>query len=1047
MKDKFVYCLIVFSLWIATGAQAQVVLNPNATRVVGHPQVPLFSLAPNLVEGRELHSPTAVAVDTSVQPSPLYVSDRQNNRVLAWRDAARFSTGARADLVIGQRDRFTTFSQGPGGSFSTGLNQPTGLVVDAKGNLYVVDGGNNRILRFPQPFMQTGDLLPDLVIGQTSFNTRDPNTGGVSARTLFFSVSSTLFTSYPTFDAQGNLYVPDPGNNRVLRFPASVLGPGAGNAPPADLVIGQQDFVSNQNNNQSGDPANRTALFQPSGVAVDPAGRLYVSDGTGTSSTIGGRVVVFVPPFNNQAAAARFIGVVPPSQPTPPPVSDFRLNAPEGLFMIGSNLGVVDAGNHRILIYRPFEQWTSDTLTQPALALIGQPQFSVRQPNEGLFGARPDSLASPLHATFAANELFVADAGNNRVLVFDFPGGSVPVAGATATRVLGQDKLDTNAPNLIEGREFRFTLETSQGTAADAGLAIDLKSDPPHLYVADPFNNRVLGFRDIRKLRPGDKADLVIGQVDFTYSLINSPSGDPNRPNDTGLFSPSGVAVDADGNVWVADTGNGRVLRFPRPFDQLASGTQQRPNLVLGQRDFSSKLTDPTRQTMSQPYSLAFTGGGANGLLVSDVALNRVLFFSGKIQQFTNYMPASNVFGQAGFFGSGTGSDDNRMRGPRHIASDPDDRLYVADTGNNRILIFDRAPTAGSDPRPAVILRNTVSGQAPLSSPRGIYVNPKTAELWVADTGNNRVVRYPRFNDLPLMGFSATDTLPAVGPLALAQGTLGDIYVADFANRIAMYYPALLPVNGAHYLASRPLAPGTIATICSPGSQCTVPVSPGPGVQFTSETAAFTQLPLPTVLKDIQVLMNGQPAPLFYVSPAQINFLVPMSAPSSGVAEIEVVRMSTGQVVASGLVRMDVASPALFTQGSTGTGQIAAVNQDGKVNSAGNPARAGDYISLYGTGQGFVAGAPPDGTAPTGPVSTDQKPRVIINTGFVNDSDVQYSGLAPGFPGLWQVNVRIPANVPPSNSVLVVLVYKSIPSNGSSGDAPGPLQTTIAVKQ
>ena len=59
-------------------------------------------------------------------------------------------------------------------------------------------------------------------------------------------------------------------------------------------------------------------------------------------------------------------------------------------------------------------------------------------------------------------------------------------------------QFDLSSPNLIEGREFDFTLSSRQGTLADAGIVVDQHSDPPRLYVADPYNNRVLGFKDVR---------------------------------------------------------------------------------------------------------------------------------------------------------------------------------------------------------------------------------------------------------------------------------------------------------------------------------------------------------------------------------------------------------------------------------------------------------------------------------------------------------------------------------------------------------------------
>ncbi|MEK7403944.1 MAG: hypothetical protein AAB225_02445, partial [Acidobacteriota bacterium] len=239
---------ILAALAVTISAQlveAQTIFNPSPIRVVGHASLTVKSGSPNLVEGRELWGPQSLALDLSASPPALYVADTGNNRVLGWRNAAQFSNGAYADIVIGQRDKVSTFTLGPGTTLRTGLTAPTGLAVDTQGNLYVVDTGNNRILRFPKPFTQPDEVKqPDMVIGQTSFDTRSANPGGVSASTVGVTTSRGTFRSTLLFDANGNLYFTDAGNHRVLRYPAAALAPGSPNGPAADLVLGQVDFTS-----------------------------------------------------------------------------------------------------------------------------------------------------------------------------------------------------------------------------------------------------------------------------------------------------------------------------------------------------------------------------------------------------------------------------------------------------------------------------------------------------------------------------------------------------------------------------------------------------------------------------------------------------------------------------------------------------------------------------------------------------------------------------------------------------------------------------------
>ena len=115
----------------------QVVYNSVPSRIVGQAVLQQTTqptaTAINLVEGRELNSPQAVAVDTSVSPPILYVADTVNNRVLAWKDATGFKNGAFADLVIGQPDMYSTGPQGPGFAIEAGFVSPVAVAVDSSG--------------------------------------------------------------------------------------------------------------------------------------------------------------------------------------------------------------------------------------------------------------------------------------------------------------------------------------------------------------------------------------------------------------------------------------------------------------------------------------------------------------------------------------------------------------------------------------------------------------------------------------------------------------------------------------------------------------------------------------------------------------------------------------------------------------------------------------------------------------------------------------------------------------------------------------------------
>jgi uncharacterized protein (TIGR03437 family) len=558
---------------------------------------------------------------------------------------------------------------------------------------------------------------------------------------------------------------------------------------------------------------------------------------------------------------------------------------------------------------------------------------------------------------------------------------------------------------------------------------MDSTGDTPHLYVSDPYNNRVLGFRDVRKLIPGSAADIVIGQPLLSTALCNYPSGDPNQPTQSSLCRPVGLLVDATGNLYVADSYNGRVLRFPTPFSH--QGNQQ-ADLVLGKSNFiTPPLTDASAYNMSAPYGLAFAGN--TGLLVSDQALNRVLFFpftNGTFTAADNGKAATKVLGQPDFTTSKAGTSDTGMSSPHHISTDTSSLTYVADSGNGRVLIFDsigNIPGAGA--HASFVL---ASGTA-----TGIFVNSTTGEIWVTDAGN-AVHKYPRY-DQCIFSCVATATIPSLLPIAVTQDQYGDLIVAEALNRVTFYYPALAAVNGASFQANKALAPNTFASIY-----------PG-GIKFGTDTAIATDLPkplpLPTTLADIEVTVNGTAAPLYYVSPGQINFIVPWNAPTTGTADVQVLKVSTGQLLAASPVPMNTVSPAIFVGASAGVGvKLGAVtNQDGTPNDATHPAKRGEYISIYATGQGVVSSPPADGDIPrNGLVASQTFPRVIIGTDYtdqiplqgselrsipgVDNNFISFSGLSPSLPGVWQINVRIPLATAPGAAGLG-LILNSIPDN------------------
>jgi len=169
-------------------------------------------------------------------------------------------------------------------------NNRANLAVDASGALYVPDIYNNRVLKYDDPFPQ--DPIADDVWGQPDFSSNERNHGNelsCSDDSLFLRAE--LFGAGICIDPQGNLWVADNGNNRVLRFPKV----GGSISHHADLVLGQPDFVTGPLNAE--DRLDR--LIYPTDVAVDEEGNVYVSQMGGWWLGITGRILVFHPPLSS----------------------------------------------------------------------------------------------------------------------------------------------------------------------------------------------------------------------------------------------------------------------------------------------------------------------------------------------------------------------------------------------------------------------------------------------------------------------------------------------------------------------------------------------------------------------------------------------------------------------------------------------------------------------------------------------------------------------------------------------------------------------------
>ena len=263
---------------------------------------------------------------------------------------------------------------------------------------------------------------------------------------------------------------------------------------------------------------------------------------------------------------------------------------------------------------------------------------------------------------------------------------------------------------------------------------------------------------------------------------------------------------------------------------------------------------------------------------------------------------------------------------------------------------------------------------------------------------------------------------------AIAADAAGNAYIAgwtnspDFPRKYAFQYTNGACTSYAYgcqnqdaFLAKiAPQAAGpaiALAGVTNAASYGTV-VSPGEIVSVFGTALAVTPAsagapPLPVKLSDVSVSVNGVAAPLLYVSPVQINAQIPFET-AAGTAQIQV---SSSAGTATLKVQVAPAAPAIFTLNSEGSG-AGAIEQGltGQLVTNSNPAAAGEIISVYCTGLGAVN--PPAVTGAAAPVPPPQT--VLQVQAYIAGvpAQVTYAGLAPGFAGLYQINVQVPANTP-----------------------------------
>ena len=757
-----------------------------ADLVIGQPNFATHDINHGGLSAKSLARPYAVAVDGS---GNLYVADTDNNRVLQY--LAPLSSGMAASRVFGQNNSPTSGGANLGGVSASSLNFPDWVAVDSLGNLFVADTSNHRVLEYNAPL--SSDTIADHVFGQADFSSNTPNNGGVSAVSLYYPYGMAL-------DSAGNLYVADFGNNRVLEYNAPLASGMA-----ASRVFGQGGSFTSNSPNLGG--ISDDSLKQPVGVALDINSNLYVVD-FGTSRVLEYNTpltrdvtadrVYGQPDFTSGLANQG--GIQAQSLNFPDGLA----------IDTSGNLFVADYGNRRVLEFDLTPPVSVPTLSSlsPSSVAAGSPAFTLTVNGTDFVSGsivrwdgsdRPTTYidSTRLSAAIPAEDVVPSGPGSGLVSVYNPPPGSATSTAlsltlyaraandASADAVFGQPNFSASTANspLLPGLANRLDRPTASAVDPQTG----------RIFTVDYNNNRVLSWPNAAALANSQAADLVIGQ----------PNLFTNDANHAGISASSlnlaeGVALDSQGNLYVADTHNHRVLIFDAPLTSGKAAAR-----VIGQPGFVTN--SPSAAGLNLPTGVALDAAG--NLYVADYGNNRVLEYNAPL---VNGAPPARVFGQPDFISAAanaSGLSASSLSSPSGVALDGQGNLYVADSINQRVLEYDTPLTGGTmadrvfgQPGFSSSAANTPAlGAGSLFNPYGVAIDP-LGNLYVADSGNNRVVEYRKplssdtladrvfgqadFTHNPV-GVSATGLTT---PLGVTVDAHGNLYVADFgSNRLLVF--------------------------------------------------------------------------------------------------------------------------------------------------------------------------------------------------------------------------------------------------------------------
>ena len=752
-----------------------------------------------------------------------------------------------------------------------------------------------------------------LVIGQPSFTRQNP----VSSRDSIGSAGGVAVAGNRLFIAEGNRIGASPINNRVLIYNnLSGFIPDVEAVPPqdktcpvcvgtADVVLGQPNFdtLPNPDPDVPRPAPAQSNMYAPSAVASD-GNVLAVAD------TNHNRVLIWNSiPTNNSTPPNVVVGQ-PDFTTVSPGTSNTKMRGPQGVWIDFGRLFVADTQNSRVLIYNSIP--TSNGATPSVV--VGQPDFDTRpEPNIVLQDYQPSAsnMLDPISVTVNNGRMFVSDLGFDRVLIFF----SIPTSnGFPADVVVGQKDMSTagfrdhdDEPLTPQVRASVLDMCEQVGPFDDDGSFTpnddifpnpidrdpnpDLDGDgepddepPPlrwprrcestlnfprfalsdgeKLFVADSGNDRILVFNEI-PTQDGAAADVVIGQPDF---IALTDSVGPGN-----VRSPTSLAHDGT-NLYVADPFVRRVLVFS-PADPIVNkeGIRNGASFAVratGWAEYSGATTDDgqliTLTLSGRPYEVR-TAKNETGESVRD---KLIALINADEDRLVNALP----FNGPGFFARARIKFGGSIRAGDVISLSIGGKTYELTTFADDVplgmvdrfnFIIDNDPhplvTVDRDPAEISTLVITAREPGPAANSVGLSVAIPSGSPLTAELSN-----------------PATDVSAEVGSLAGGSFPYRIRLTAIADGRPGNAVTITSEVGGAGVVGATSggrLTAGSDARMLPNGSFASIF-----GENLAEETlygSLDANGKLPTELAGVQVFVNGKAAPIYAISPEQVNVQIP----------------------------------------------------------------------------------------------------------------------------------------------------------------------------